>query len=295
MPSAGARTCSSAGGASSTRRCSSVSPDSSRSSGWPPTSTASTEASTNGTAPARAEAYARALWRVLALVSVRGSIHYRVLPGTAPRAVPRRAPSPRAKPGLPRRRASGGGRSPSHDVAAGRAGVGAGPALMAHLRRPPRPRSRSPYASTAGQSRWSPDRPPAARKKRRPQRGTWRRSTIPANIRWSRGRRPPGKALLDLWSSLPASHRENRVRSGCASPPTLKHHRDCAGRPGTGSGSPRQAATTPCCALRCPARPRRSSRIQVWAHRPADHRQAGIPQHAAMRSAMLSVDPPAVA
>jgi hypothetical protein len=31
--------------------------------------------------PARAEAYARALWRVLALVSARGSIHYRVLPG----------------------------------------------------------------------------------------------------------------------------------------------------------------------------------------------------------------------
>jgi hypothetical protein len=30
--------------------------------------------------PARAEAYARALWRVLALVSARGSIHYRVLP-----------------------------------------------------------------------------------------------------------------------------------------------------------------------------------------------------------------------
>lgn len=29
----------------------------------------------------RAQAYARALWRVLALVSVRGSIHYRVLPG----------------------------------------------------------------------------------------------------------------------------------------------------------------------------------------------------------------------
>jgi hypothetical protein len=29
----------------------------------------------------RAEAYARALWRVLALVSVRGSIHYIVLPG----------------------------------------------------------------------------------------------------------------------------------------------------------------------------------------------------------------------
>lgn len=31
--------------------------------------------------PARAEAYARALWRVLALVSVPGSIHYRVVPG----------------------------------------------------------------------------------------------------------------------------------------------------------------------------------------------------------------------
>ena len=31
--------------------------------------------------PARAEAYARALWRVLALVSARGSIHYRVVPG----------------------------------------------------------------------------------------------------------------------------------------------------------------------------------------------------------------------
>jgi hypothetical protein len=30
---------------------------------------------------AQAEAYARALWRVLALVSVRGSIHYKVLPG----------------------------------------------------------------------------------------------------------------------------------------------------------------------------------------------------------------------
>ena len=30
---------------------------------------------------ARAESYARALWRVLALVSVRGSIHYRVIPG----------------------------------------------------------------------------------------------------------------------------------------------------------------------------------------------------------------------
>lgn len=30
---------------------------------------------------ARAEAYARALWRVLALVSERGSIHYRVVPG----------------------------------------------------------------------------------------------------------------------------------------------------------------------------------------------------------------------
>ena len=31
--------------------------------------------------PAHAESYARSLWRVLALVSVRGSIHYRVLPG----------------------------------------------------------------------------------------------------------------------------------------------------------------------------------------------------------------------
>ena len=31
--------------------------------------------------PQQAEAYARALWRVLALVSVRGSIRYRVLPG----------------------------------------------------------------------------------------------------------------------------------------------------------------------------------------------------------------------
>jgi hypothetical protein len=31
--------------------------------------------------PRRAEGYARALWRVLALVSVRGSIHYLVLPG----------------------------------------------------------------------------------------------------------------------------------------------------------------------------------------------------------------------
>jgi hypothetical protein len=31
--------------------------------------------------PERAEAYARALWRVLALVSARGSIHYRVVPG----------------------------------------------------------------------------------------------------------------------------------------------------------------------------------------------------------------------
>jgi hypothetical protein len=31
--------------------------------------------------PKRAEAYARALWRVLALVSVRGSLHYVVLPG----------------------------------------------------------------------------------------------------------------------------------------------------------------------------------------------------------------------
>jgi hypothetical protein len=31
--------------------------------------------------PQRAEHYARALWRVLALVSARGSIHYKVLPG----------------------------------------------------------------------------------------------------------------------------------------------------------------------------------------------------------------------
>jgi hypothetical protein len=31
--------------------------------------------------PELAENYARALWRVLALVSVRGSIHYVVLPG----------------------------------------------------------------------------------------------------------------------------------------------------------------------------------------------------------------------
>lgn len=31
--------------------------------------------------PRRAEDYARALWRVLALVSVRGSVHYVVLPG----------------------------------------------------------------------------------------------------------------------------------------------------------------------------------------------------------------------
>lgn len=31
--------------------------------------------------PQQAEHYARALWRVLALVSVPGSIHYRVLPG----------------------------------------------------------------------------------------------------------------------------------------------------------------------------------------------------------------------
>jgi hypothetical protein len=31
--------------------------------------------------PSRAEHYARCLWRVLAIVSVPGSIHYRVLPG----------------------------------------------------------------------------------------------------------------------------------------------------------------------------------------------------------------------
>jgi len=35
----------------------------------------------------QAEAYARALWRVLALVSVRGSIHYRVLPGVRRQAL----------------------------------------------------------------------------------------------------------------------------------------------------------------------------------------------------------------
>ena len=37
--------------------------------------------------PAAAEAYARALWRVLALVSVRGSIDYRVVPGVRRDAV----------------------------------------------------------------------------------------------------------------------------------------------------------------------------------------------------------------
>ena len=35
----------------------------------------------SGTARSRRSDYARALWRVLALVSVRGSIHYQVLPG----------------------------------------------------------------------------------------------------------------------------------------------------------------------------------------------------------------------
>jgi len=49
--------------------------------------------------PARAENYARCLWRVLELVSVPGSIHYRVLPGLRrddvladPRAIDRIAP-----------------------------------------------------------------------------------------------------------------------------------------------------------------------------------------------------------
>jgi hypothetical protein len=49
--------------------------------------------------PARAEHYARCLWRILALVSVPGSIHYRVLPGLrrdellqAPRQLDARAP-----------------------------------------------------------------------------------------------------------------------------------------------------------------------------------------------------------
>ena len=49
--------------------------------------------------PGLAENYARAPWRVLALVSVRGSIHYVVLPGAAPR----RAAGPAA--GTVRRRA----------------------------------------------------------------------------------------------------------------------------------------------------------------------------------------------
>ena len=71
---------SSAGRACSTPRCSSASPASSPSCGWP---------TTNRRLPGRlrvgrgdrAEAYARALWRVLALVSVPGSIHYGVVPG----------------------------------------------------------------------------------------------------------------------------------------------------------------------------------------------------------------------
>jgi hypothetical protein len=41
--------------------------------------------------PERADHYARALWRVLALVSVRGSIHYVVLPGLRRDEVLRRA------------------------------------------------------------------------------------------------------------------------------------------------------------------------------------------------------------
>lgn len=42
----------------------------------------------------QAERYARALWRVLALVSVRGSIRYHVLPGSWRDDVARRTPSP---------------------------------------------------------------------------------------------------------------------------------------------------------------------------------------------------------
>ena len=53
--------------------------------------------------PRLAENYARTLWRVLALVSVRGSIHYVVLPGprrdvllTRPEALGRAAADPAA-------------------------------------------------------------------------------------------------------------------------------------------------------------------------------------------------------
>jgi hypothetical protein len=44
--------------------------------------------------PQRAADYARALWRVLALVSVRGSIHYQVLPGLRRRDLPLEAAGP---------------------------------------------------------------------------------------------------------------------------------------------------------------------------------------------------------
>jgi hypothetical protein len=44
--------------------------------------------------PQQAEDYARALWRVLALVSVRGSIHYRVLPGLDRGDLPLACPEP---------------------------------------------------------------------------------------------------------------------------------------------------------------------------------------------------------
>ncbi len=46
--------------------------------------------------PRRAEDYARALWRVLALVSVPGSIHYRVLPGLRRGDLPLEAAAPAA-------------------------------------------------------------------------------------------------------------------------------------------------------------------------------------------------------
>ena len=55
--------------------------------------------------PRRADQYARALWRVLALVSVRSSIHYAVLPGFAGRAA-----QPAGDPGRwrPQKRRHGG-------------------------------------------------------------------------------------------------------------------------------------------------------------------------------------------
>lgn len=48
--------------------------------------------------PARAARYARCLWRVLALVSVPGSIGYRVLPGIRPADALRDARTPRGGP-----------------------------------------------------------------------------------------------------------------------------------------------------------------------------------------------------